>query len=198
MELTVSPFLGVYLSGAILLVVAGVMKAARPGDTARALADLLPGPLGHHVRLRVAVRTGAVIEFGIGLCALAFPRPWTALAVAVSYLGFTAVVTAARSAGGVLASCGCFGRADTPATVLHLVINAVLAAGSGLVALGFLVWHDPARGSVLTVLGGQPWSGAPLLGLSALGAAVAYVAMAVMPAVQAARNPGMPTWRPGR
>ena len=51
-------------------------------------------------------------------------RPVPALLVAASYAAFTAFVLLARSRGGVLASCGCFGRADTPPTTTHVVVTA--------------------------------------------------------------------------
>ena len=48
----------------------------------------------------------------------------------LSYLAFTAFVITARLKGGVLASCGCFGKADTPPTWLHAAVTAGLALAS--------------------------------------------------------------------
>ena len=76
--------------------------------------------------------------------------------------------------GGVLASCGCFGRADTPPTRTH----AVVTAGLALVAL---VVRPPAPGA-LTV---------PLLVATAAVAVTAYLVLAVLPLLGAAR-PGRP------
>ena len=121
--------IGLYLVAAGLLVVAGVAKAARPDDTARAMAALLPGPLPLRL-LRWRVRAGALAEAALGVVAVVFPRPVTAALVALSYVCFFGVVAFARWRGGPLATCGCFGRPDTPPTALHLVIDLVLAAAA--------------------------------------------------------------------
>ncbi len=73
--------IGLYLIAAGLLVVAGVAKAARPDDTARAMAALLPGSPPLRL-LRGVVRVGALAEAALGAVALAFPRPATAALVA--------------------------------------------------------------------------------------------------------------------
>ena len=75
--------IGLYLVAAGLLVVAGVAKALRPDDTARALAALARPRRrdGHLVPLRVArgvVRTGALAEAALGIAALVLPRPLAA------------------------------------------------------------------------------------------------------------------------
>ena len=62
---------------------------------------------------------------------IAFPRPVTAALVALSYLCFFGIVAVARRRGGPLATCGCFGRPDTPPTALHLVIDLALAVTAG-------------------------------------------------------------------
>ena len=89
--------IGLYLVATALLVVAGVAKAARPDDTARALSELLGA--GRAVPLRVlrgTVRVGAAAEAVLGLVALLFPRTLPAVGVSLSYLGFAAVVVLAR------------------------------------------------------------------------------------------------------
>jgi hypothetical protein len=177
--------IGPYLIGCILLASAGVMKAVRPDDTARALAALLPGRLGALLpfgRLRTALRTVSCLEAGLGLVALAFPRPVVAGLVAASYLGFAGVVAYARSEGGALASCGCFGTPDTPATVLHVAVDLVLAAAGLVVAL-----NAPASGSILTVLAHEPLHGLPLAVVTAVGAWLTYLTLSVLAALQAAR-----------
>jgi hypothetical protein len=157
--------IGLYLIAAGLLVVAGTAKAARPDDTARALVALLPSPPSLRM-LRDVVRVGALAEAALGVVALAFPRPATAALVAVSYCCFLGVVAYARRHGGPLATCGCFGRPDTPPTALHLVIDLVLAAAAAaVVAAG-----APVQGTLATQLAHQPWAGIPLLFVSAAGA----------------------------
>ncbi len=172
--------IGPYLIACSLLVAAGVGKAVRPGDTARALADTVPvGPTG----MRVVVRVGAIVEAVLGTVALAAPRPASALAVAASYGTFAVVVVYLRSRGGALSSCGCFGTPDTPATMLHAVINVGLAVAALAVAL------SRPSGTIVSVLAGQPWHGLPLVGASALGAWLCYLAMAVLAELQAVRRP---------
>jgi hypothetical protein len=177
--------IGPYLIGCTLLALAGAMKAARPDDTARALAPLLGGrfrppvPFG---RLRVAVRTVSCLEAGLGLVALAVPRPVVAGLVAVSYLAFAGVVAYARSQGGALASCGCFGTPDTPATLLHVAVDVVLAVAGLLVAV-----NAPTSGSILTVLAHEPLHGLPLVVVTAVGAWLTYLTLSVLAGLQAAR-----------
>lgn len=178
--------IGLYLVAAGLLVGAGVAKALRPDDTARALATLVPRPvraLASPRPLRAAVRVGAATEVALGALALALPRPVTAAMVAFSYLAFAGVVAYAVARGGALASCGCFGRPDTPATVTHALIDLGLAAGSAIVAL-----HAPGTGSIVTVLAHQPQAGIPLVFVSAVGLWLTYLALSVLPALEGARR----------
>ena len=71
--------IGIYLIGSALLVLAGAAKAIRPGDTALALAQVLPG----HLRLKTLVRVGAACEAGVGSSGSCCPDPcrrrWSAL-----------------------------------------------------------------------------------------------------------------------
>src|SRR4051794_38843397 len=107
-----------YLAAAALLVVAGAPKIADPLPLVRALRSVgLPAGRG-------LVRTFAVGEVVVGLAALVQPSRTTALLMAVLYAGFTAFVGLALARGGVLESCGCFGKADTPPTRAHLVLAA--------------------------------------------------------------------------
>jgi Methylamine utilisation protein MauE len=176
--------IGPYLVGCLLLVSAGVMKAVRPDDTARALAPLLPGWLAHMPfgRVRTVLRTVSCLEAGLGLTALVFPRPITASLVAASYLGFAVVVAYARSEGGALASCGCFGTPDTPATMLHVVVDLVLAISGLVVAV-----TAPTSGSILTVLAHEPLHGWPMVVMIGVGAWLTYLTLSLLGALQAAR-----------
>jgi hypothetical protein len=172
--------IGVYLSACVLLIVAGVAKAVRPDDTARALATAT------HLSLRpvrALVRVGAVAEVGVGITALAMPRPWSAGLVAASYTAFAVFVVYARSTGGALASCGCFGTPDTPATRLHAVINAALAVSAAAVA-----WSAPTSGTVAGILSHEPGRGIPLVMVSGVAAWLVYLAVSVMASLQAARS----------
>lgn len=176
--------IGVFFVACGLLVAAGAAKALRPDDTARAIVLLLPDwiPLSRSLRLtRHAVRVGALAEGALGAVAFFLPRPLAAALVAASYALFVCVVAYARSHGGALATCGCFGRPDTPATLLHVAINVVLFATAGLVAL-----HPPDATSLFVLLDHQPWLGLPLLVVSGVGVWVTYLALSPMAALEAA------------
>jgi hypothetical protein len=178
--------IGLYLVAAGLLVVAGTAKAARPDDTARALGALLPSAPALPL-LRRVVRVGALAEAALGTAALAFPRPATAGLVAASYVCFLGVVADARRRGGPLATCGCFGRPDTPATALHLFIDLVLATAAATVAAG-----APSGGTLVTQLAQQPWAGLPLLFVSAVGLWLTALALSALAALTAARRLARP------
>ncbi len=171
--------IGIYLVACGLLVAAGVAKAVRPDDTARALSSVVPIRLS---TMRTAVRIGSVSEAALGVTALAYPRPWWAALVALSYVAFAGFVAYARSTGGAIASCGCFGTPDTPATRVHLVINIVLALAAVAVAVS-----APA-GDLVTILSGQPARGVPLALVSVLAAWLVYLAVSVLAGLQAARD----------
>jgi energy-converting hydrogenase Eha subunit C len=145
--------IGPYLIACGLLVLAGLSKAARPGNTVRALAQVFPYP-----RLVAAVvPILAVGELTLGAAAIVWPIPVFAAAVSASYVGFAGFVVVIRLRHGALSSCGCFGTPDTPATWLHVVINVFLAASSAVIAL------DEPVGNIVTVLRSQPLHGIPLL-----------------------------------
>jgi len=156
---------GPFLAAAGLLVVAGVPKVADPLPLVRALrAAGMPVP-------RLLVRTMALAEVAIGGWALVAPGRAASGLVAAAYLVFTAFVARVLARGGVLASCGCFGKADTPATRTHLA----LTAAAMLVALWATldpperVWSHVDAATVTTV------------GLGAVIAFLAWQVMAVLP-----------------
>ncbi len=171
--------IGLYLIGSALLVLAGAAKTVRPDDTALALAQVFPGRL----RLRTPVRVGAAGEAVVGLVAFLLPRPLPAALVCASYLGFAAYVSYVRSRHGLLSTCGCFGRTDTPATWLHVVINLVLAAAAAGVAL-----RTTGASTLRSVLTTQPWAGLPLLLASAVGLWLTYQALTLLPSLGTARR----------
>ena len=166
-----------YAAAAVLLVVAGAPKVLDSGDLHRAVRSV-GLPVG-----REAVRAFALAEVVVGVAALAAPGPVTAGLLAVLYAGFTAFVVVALRRGGVVSSCGCFGKADTPPTVAH----AVVTGGAALVGL-----------AVATVVPGSPWSGvgagwaAGAVALVALVGFLAWQVMAVLPSVdpRAVRSTG--------
>jgi hypothetical protein len=129
MDVVVAP----YLSAALLLVVAGVAKALDPLPLVKALRAA-----GLAVRAPVLtrlVRAGAAIEALVGGVAVVDPSRPAAIAVAVSYAGFTAFVLRALRRDSPLASCGCFGRSDTPPTGTHAVVTGLLSLAAAVLAL---------------------------------------------------------------
>jgi hypothetical protein len=171
--------IGLYLVACVLLIAAGTAKAIRPADTARAFSAVVSLPAGV---LRVAIRIGAVAEAALGIIALLYPRTLSAGLVALSYAAFAVVVAYARSRGGAVASCGCFGTPDTPATMLHVIVNLALSAAAGCVAAA-----RPA-GSMVSILSAQPWDGLPLVAVSVLAAWLTYLAISVLAALSAVRR----------
>ena len=172
--------IGPYLAGCLLLVGAGLAKVLRPADTARALAAVSAGHGATTRRLgpvgaRRVVRLGAAAEAGLGLVGLLVLDSAIAGALALSYGAFAAYVVVARRRGGPLATCGCFGTPDTPATRLHVVVNLGLATAALAVAVAVAVARN-AGATALTphvvagVLRRQPWHGVPLV-LAALACA---------------------------
>lgn len=160
---------GPYLASAALLVAAGGAKLVDPLPLVRALRSArLPAP-------RPLVRAGAAAEVALGLAAVVTGSPVAAALVAVSYAAFTAFVLLALRRGGVLASCGCFGKADTPPTATHVAVTGAFAVVAGLVAL------DPPAAATLT------GAGLPLLVATAAVAATAYLVLALLPLLRVAR-----------
>jgi hypothetical protein len=165
--------LGPFLAAAGLLVVAGLPKLADPSSLVRALrsAGLPAGDL--------VVRTMAAGEVLVGVAALVRPGRLSGVLVALCYLAFTGFVALALARGGVLASCGCFGRADTPPTRSHLLVTTLLAASGAVVA------GAPPHG-VWAAAAHDPVLGATLAGLAVLVAGLSYLVIAVLPTVNPA------------
>jgi hypothetical protein len=178
--------IGLYFVAAALLVVAGGAKAIRPEDTARALIRLIPPrPRATMTSqaIRPAVRVSATLEAALGVIALLYPRPASASLVAASYVVFAGVVLYARSTGGVLSSCGCFGRADTPPTALHALVDLAFALSCVAVAA-----NAPSDGTLIMILHRQPAAGIPLIFVSAVGLYLAYLVLAHLPRLEGMRR----------
>ncbi|MDF2091273.1 hypothetical protein P0Y31_02865 [Knoellia sp. 3-2P3] len=156
-----------FLAASALLVGAGVPKIGDPMPLVRALRSAgLPAG-------RSLVRGIAATEVALGLWAIARPGALNAALVCAAYLLFTGFVSLALRRGGVLGSCGCFGKADTPPTRSHLAVTAGLAVLGGVVAVA------PERAG---------WSTDPatLVGTLALAALITFLvwqALAVLPTV---------------
>jgi hypothetical protein len=162
---------GPYLASAALLVAAGGAKLIDPDPLVRALRSVeLPAP-------RLLVRAGALAELGLGVLAIVTGGALAAAGVAASYAVFTAFVLVALRRGGVLASCGCFGRADTPPTRTHVAVTGAFALVATAVAVRPL-------GSLDAVVGGEPAAALALLVTTAAVAVTAYLVLALLPMVR--------------
>jgi hypothetical protein len=160
------------LAAAALLVAAGGPKVLRPLDTWRALRSVgLPVP-------PLAVRIGGALEVVVGALAIVQGGRIADALVAASYLGFTGFVIVALRKGGVVASCGCVGRPDTPPTVAHVVVTALFAAAAGIAAgggpSGMLSWHSTSTATAVSVVG-----------FAVLIAWLAWLALAELPRLRA-------------
>jgi hypothetical protein len=121
---------------------------------------------------RSLVRGLAAAEVALGLWAIARPGALNAALVCAAYLLFTGFVWLALRRGGVLGSCGCFGKADTPPTRSHLAVTAGLAVLAGVVAVA------PERAGWVA---GTPATLVGTLALAALITFLAWQALAVLP-----------------
>jgi len=111
----------------------------------------------------------------IGIGALAVGGPVFAGLVALSYLVFAGFVVVALRSRSPISSCGCFGKVDTPPSIVHVVIDlvafgvAVVVAGSGdTVAL-------------VDVLADQPLFGIPFALLVVTGIYLMFLAFTALP-----------------
>ena len=171
---------GPFLAVAGLLVVAGVPKVADPLPLVRALRSAgfpLRPALGSAL-----VRAFAVAEIAVGGWAVVAPGRVPAALVAAAYLVFTLFVARVLTRGGVLGSCGCFGKPDTPATRTHLALTAVAALVAAAIAVAppVAVWSSTASGAPTGATLGTTVALAVLIG------GLAWMVMAVLPTTTAA------------
>ncbi|MGH2722819.1 MAG: MauE/DoxX family redox-associated membrane protein [Actinomycetota bacterium] len=167
-----SALAGLFFACSGLLGVAGVFKLLRPSTTqATLLAVGLPGS-------RRLVQAVGGAELAIGAGALLGVRG-SAVLVMAAYLSLAGFVGLAMRRGLNLASCGCFGRADAPPTVLHLAVNLGAAVVAGMAAFASLP-------GLMAVLGEQPAGGFPLLLLIGLTTYLLYLALTALPTARAA------------
>jgi len=165
---------GPFLIAALLLAAAGAAKVIDPTTTVGALRKLgLPAPAA-------AVRVGGAVEVALAVGAVLTGAPVLAALVAVSYLLFTAFVLVALGRGLPIGSCGCFGKVDTPPSVLHVVVNLAAVTAAIGVALG-----DGT--GIADVLADQPLAGVPFLLLVAVGGYAAFTALTVVPQLRLLR-----------
>jgi hypothetical protein len=168
---------GPFTIACLLLMVGGLAKAVRPGDTANAL-----DAVGFRVRRRNAragVRVGSAVETAIGAAALLTGSWWLVALVALSYAGFAAFVVRALRRGAPISSCGCFGKVDTPPSTVHVALDVVFAAVATAAAVAGNV-------ALPDVLSDQPLAGVPFALLAVLGCYLVFVAFTLLPKTSAA------------
>jgi hypothetical protein len=158
-----------------LLALAGGMKVVQPASTVGALRAMrLPSSPG-------LVRMLGVVEVAVAIGAgITFQRSLLALLAAL-YLAFAAFVAAALGAHTPLQSCGCFGRADTPPSVVHLGVNLAAA----VVALAAAVSGTPSLSDTLSE---QPWVGLPFVLLVAVSVYLCVTLLTVLPLTMRSRQ----------
>jgi hypothetical protein len=154
-----------YLASAALLIAAGVPKLRDPLPLVRALRS---AGLPAHATLGRGI---AAAETALGVWAISAPGRLSAALVCAAYLLFTAFVALTLKRGGVLGSCGCFGKPDTPPTRSHLVVTGLTALLAAAVAVdpGTAAWTRSATTAVAT------------LALAGLIGFLAWQALAVLP-----------------
>jgi hypothetical protein len=163
---------GPFLIAALLLAVAGAAKVIDPTTTVGALRKLgLPAPA-------TAVRVGGAVEVVLAVGAVLTGAPVLAGLVAVSYLLFTAFVLVALGRGLPIGSCGCFGKVDTPPSIVHVVLDLAFAGVAATAAfVGDVALPD--------VLGDQPLLGIPFLMLIVIGCSLVFLAFTSLPKTMA-------------
>lgn len=167
------------LAAALLLAGAGLAKLVHPQPAATMLGRVWPRVRGFGP-LAAAVRMIGAGEAGIAAAAIGVGDRLTAVLLGCCYLAFAAV--SMRLLGrGQPASCGCFGRADSPVGAAHLALNVVCVgvAVAGVVRpagpFGGLARHDWLVG----VTGGVQ---------AVLLAYLGYLCITALPALAAARR----------
>ena len=159
---------GPFLIAAVLLAGAGAAKVVDPTMTVGALR-------GIGVRLPpIAVRGAGACELVLAIAAALTGVPALAVMVGISYVAFTVFVVVAITQRAPIGSCGCFGKVDTPPSVIHIVVNLAAAFAAFMVAT-----RD--GGNLWATLDHQPLEGVPLLLLVAVGAYAAFAALTVVP-----------------
>lgn len=164
----------IHASAAVLLLVAGVAKLARP-------ADGFAGLVGFRARpVLVRILGGGEIVAGAG--ALWLGGPVAASAVGLLYAAFALAVLRALLTGAE--SCGCFGRLDAPPSRVHVGGNLVLA-GVSFVAAG--ADNAPVQ-AIVQSISDRPAVGVALAAEIVVMAGLGLVAFTALPEALGART----------
>lgn len=159
---------GPYLAVTALLALGGGLKVVRPTETATAIAALgLPSQ-------SFLIRGLGMVEIVIGVWAFGTSHPIASMLTAAAYLGFAGFVLIARRAETPVQSCGCFGKAETPPSILHVMVNLAAAGVAALMATRPIP-------ELTELLADQPGAGVPLLLLTGVIIYLLYVALTALP-----------------
>jgi hypothetical protein len=168
---------GPFAIACVLLAGAGALKAWQPGDTANALRAV--GVRLSYTSSRVVVRGFGAAETVLAVVALLTGNVVVCALVAASYLVFTGFVVVALRRGTAIASCGCFGKVDTPPSAVHVVLDLLFAGVAATAAFtGDVALPD--------VLRAQPLAGVPFVVLLAVGAYLVFLAFTALTKTMAA------------
>src|SRR3954451_24782311 len=116
------------LAAALLLGGAGLGKAWAPDPAAAMLRRALPAGLRSLARPDL-VRSAGLGEVAVAGTSVLVGGRWALGLLASAYLAFLAL-SARLAAAKSSASCGCFGRADSPVGAGHVVLNTVASASA--------------------------------------------------------------------
>ena len=161
-----------YASAAVLLVIAGVAKVARPATAAVLMEDLGAPAGGPLSGTRLALAFGVLEVRAV------------AAVVGLLYAVFALTVLRAMAVGA--ASCGCFGRVEAPPSWYHVIGNSLFAIAA-FVAV--------SASSPLEVMDSQPAGGVGFVVLVGVLAGLALVVFTALPEAMAARRPAGVTGR---
>lgn len=168
----------------LILVLSGALKVVSPDSAAGALTVLgVPAP-------NIAVRLLGGGEMALGVSGLIVAGSVIAGIVAGAYFCFAVVAEVLRRGDKGVASCGCFGRNDTPPSLLHTGVNVL----AGVLGVGAVVW--PAD-DLWAVLADQPAAGIPFVALVLLGSYLLFVAFTALPKVFAPPVVAVPSFSVG-
>jgi hypothetical protein len=166
-------------AAALLLAAAGLAKLLSPMAAARMLSRAWQG-LRRVPALSLLVRVGGLVEMLVGLAVVVVGGRLPATLLAGCYLVFT-VVSVRLVLGRRRASCGCFGRADSPVGRPHVAVN-VGFLGSAVAGIA-----QPA-GPVADVYDAGPLAGSIAAGQIVLLAWLAFLSITALPALAADRR----------
>ena len=124
----------------------------------------------------LATRLLGIGEVALTIAAIAIGASILWAGVAIAYAAFTIFMFWALRDGGIVGSCGCFGREDTPPTPGHAAFNAAATTTAGLAIV------DPVR---ISDFEGSAFSAVLLAALVTVGTAAAIAALTELPRTMA-------------